>query len=114
MTRKFEAQWHLRKLLALKGIFNTTDLLPLLAERGINISRTQAYRLTAEKPNYVSLDLVVTLCDILDCTAADLIEKVDVRKPVKKVVGDESSGKDPSRARNLKPVRARIKDADKD
>ena len=114
MTRKFEAQWHLRKLLALKGVFNTTDLLPLLAERGINISRTQAYRLAAEKPNYVSLDLVVALCDILQCTASDLIEKVDVRKPVKKIVGDESGGKDLARARNLKPVRARIKDADKD
>ena len=114
MTRKFEAQWHLRKLLALKGIFNTTDLLPLLAERGINISRTQAYRLAAEKPNYVSLDLIVALCDILDCSPSDLIEKIEVRKQVKKVVGDESTGKDPSRARNLKPVRARIKDADKE
>jgi DNA-binding Xre family transcriptional regulator len=114
MTRKFEAQWHLRKLLALKGIFNTTDLLPLLAERGVNISRTQAYRLAAEKPNYVSLDLIVALCDILECTPADLIEKVEIRKTVKKAVGDESAGKDPSRARNLKPVRARIKDADKD
>ena len=114
MTRKFEAQWHLRKLLALKGIFNTTDLMPLLAERGIDVSRTQVYRLVAEKPNYVSLDLVAALCDILDCTPSDLIEKVEVRKQVKKVVGDETAGRDPSRARNLKPVRARIKDADKD
>lgn len=114
MTRKFEAQWHLRKLLALKGIFNTTNLMPLLAERGINVSRTQVYRIVAEKPNYISLDLVVALCDILDCSPTDLIEKVEVRKQVKKAVGDESGGKDPSRARKLKPVRARIKDADKD
>lgn len=114
MTRKFEAHWHLRKLLALKGIFNTTDLMPLLAERGIDASRTQVYRLVAEKPNYVSLDLVAALCDILDCMPSDLIEKAEVRKRVEKAVGDQAISKDPSRARNLKPVRARIKDADKD
>ena len=28
-------RWHLRQLMASRGLFQTTDLVPLLAERGI-------------------------------------------------------------------------------
>lgn len=34
MTAKLNYQWHLRELMAARGMFSTTDLRPLLAERG--------------------------------------------------------------------------------
>lgn len=104
---KMTAGWNLRKLLAQKGIFSTSDLMPLLAERGIRISRTQTYRLVAETPNYVSLDLLVALCNILDCNLSDLITTVTVKEATNRAVG-ESRQRDPAAVRKLKPVRARV------
>jgi len=40
--------WNLRKLMAHNGLFQTTDLVPLLAERGIHLSREQVYRLVTQ------------------------------------------------------------------
>ena len=42
--------WHLRKLMAGQGMFATTDLRPLLAERGIELSEAQIYRLVTGIP----------------------------------------------------------------
>ena len=47
--------WHLRRLLAERGIFATTGLGPLLAERGINLSEAQVYRLVTGTPERLSL-----------------------------------------------------------
>lgn len=44
MTSKIGYVWHLRRLMADRGMFATTDLVPLLAERGIGLSRAQVYR----------------------------------------------------------------------
>jgi hypothetical protein len=38
-------QWNLRALMAARGMFATSDLVPLLAERGVHLSREQVYRL---------------------------------------------------------------------
>lgn len=108
MTKRLAAEWHLRKLLALKGVFNTTDLVPLLAERGINISRSHAHRLVVATPSHISLDILVALCDILQCSPSDLIEAVAQDIKLKKVAGRRPEAKDPPTARTLKPVRARI------
>ena len=35
MTRTVGYVWHLRRLMAERGMFATTDLVPLLAERGV-------------------------------------------------------------------------------
>ncbi|MFE9823398.1 hypothetical protein ACFYSH_14815 [Streptomyces sp. NPDC005791] len=35
MAAKLDYQWHLRKIMADRGLFSTTDLIPLLQERGI-------------------------------------------------------------------------------
>lgn len=43
-------EWRLREIMASKGMFSTTKLVPLLAERGIHLSTSQVYRLAAEKP----------------------------------------------------------------
>ena len=66
-------RWQLRQLMASRGMFQTSRLGPLLAERGIHLSREQVYRLVAGTPQRLSLDVLAALCDILDCTPADLI-----------------------------------------
>jgi DNA-binding Xre family transcriptional regulator len=66
--------WHLRRLMAERGMFATTELVPLLAERGVRLSREQVYRLVTGTPERLNLAVLVALCDILGCRADDLIE----------------------------------------
>jgi DNA-binding Xre family transcriptional regulator len=84
VIKKMGHQWHLRRLMAEKGMFQTTDLVPLLAERGITLSREQVFRLVTQSPQRLSMDTLVALCDILDCTPNDLIEPQVVNQPVRK------------------------------
>jgi DNA-binding Xre family transcriptional regulator len=68
-----------------KDMYATTQLRPLLAERGVVLSREQVYRLVAGVPERLSLLTLAVLCDILDCAPGDLIEPVTAataRKPV--------------------------------
>ncbi len=55
MAPKLDYRWHLRTVMATRGMFSTTDLAPLLAERGIHLSSSQVYRLVAERPERLSL-----------------------------------------------------------
>jgi len=74
MPAKIGYQWHLRRLMADKDMYATTDLRPLLAERGIVLSREQVYRLVTGTPERLSLATLAALCDILGCGPGDLIE----------------------------------------
>jgi DNA-binding Xre family transcriptional regulator len=76
VTAKLGYQWNLRLIMAKQGMFATTDLAPLLAERGVGLSATQVYRLVTQTPERLSLRTLMALCDILDCTPNDLIEPV--------------------------------------
>jgi DNA-binding Xre family transcriptional regulator len=76
---KLGYRWHLRVLMAQRGMFATSDLVPQLAERDIELSTAQVYRLVAQTPERLSLRTLVALCDILDCTPNDLIEPVAER-----------------------------------
>jgi len=67
-------QWQLRRLMAERELYQTTDLGPLLAERGISLSREQVFRLVTRPPQRLSMDVLAALCDILECTPNDLIE----------------------------------------
>lgn len=78
MARRLEYRWHLRSLMAARNMFSTTDIAPLLAERGVVLSAAQVYRLVTGIPQRLSLNILVALCDILDCTPNDLIEPVVV------------------------------------
>ncbi len=73
MRRKVDYQWRLAELMAARGLHNTTDLIPLLAERDISLSRPQVYRLVNQRPERLSLQVAAALCDIFDCTPADLL-----------------------------------------
>jgi len=73
MTRKMGYRWLLRERMAEQGMWKTTDLVPLLADRGIHLSTVQVYRLVSGTPERLSLPILVALCDILACTPNDLI-----------------------------------------
>jgi len=73
MIKKMGFHWNLRKLMAQNELFQTTELVPLLAERGIHLSREQVYRLVTQPPQRLSMDTLVALCDILECAPNDLI-----------------------------------------
>ncbi len=57
-----------------KGLWKTSDLGPLLSERGVTLSPAQVYRLVANTPERLSLVTLAALCDILSCSPNDLIE----------------------------------------
>ena len=42
MIRKMSYQWNLRKIMATRDMFATTDLVPLSADRGIHLSREKS------------------------------------------------------------------------
>jgi len=51
MTRHVAIQWNLRQMMANRGIYQTTELVPLLAERGVRLSREHVYRLVTKTRN---------------------------------------------------------------
>ena len=79
-TAKVSYNWHLRMRMAERGMFATSDLVPLLAERGVVLSREQVYRLVAKVPERVSLTVLAALCDALGVSPAELVEPVRERK----------------------------------
>ncbi|MDG4756210.1 helix-turn-helix transcriptional regulator [Micromonospora sp. WMMD718] len=84
MIKKMGYRWHLRQLMAARDMFATTDLVPLLAERGVTLSREQVFRLVTQPPQRLSMDTLVALCDILGCTPNDLIEPQVANQTVRK------------------------------
>lgn len=92
MNKKMGIRWNLRKLMADRGMFQTTDLVPKLADRGIHLSREQVFRLVTQTPQRLSTDALAALCDILECTPNDLIEvevvNAEIRKTAEGTGGD--------------------------
>ncbi|GAA1879978.1 hypothetical protein GCM10009753_04100 [Streptantibioticus ferralitis] len=74
MTTSLGYRWHLRRVMAEREMYATTELAPLLAERGVMLSREQVHRLFTGVPERLNPNLLVALCDILDCQVGDLIE----------------------------------------
>ncbi|MEU8227302.1 helix-turn-helix transcriptional regulator [Kribbella sp. NPDC048915] len=87
MIKKMGYQWRLRHLMAERDLFQTSDLVPLLAERGVTLSREQVYRLVTQPPQRMSMDTLVALCDILQCTPNDLIKPEVVNTEIRKASG---------------------------
>jgi DNA-binding Xre family transcriptional regulator len=113
MTHKMGVRWHLRKVMATKGMFSTTDLIAPLAERGIELSREQVYRLVTGQPERLNLYTLAALCDLLDCGVGDLIEPVVERAQQRKTAGAPEDSATRKVRDGLRPVRARIVDPDK-
>lgn len=105
MSNKIGYVWHLRRLMAERGMFATTALVPLLAERGVVLSREQVYRLVTRTPERLNLAVLVALCDILDCQAYDLIEPT---RPAARAKPATSAAGTPGTSERPRPRRARI------
>ncbi len=105
MARKLDYRWNLRQVMASRDMFATTDLLAPLAERGIRLSSSQVYRLVVERPERLSLKVLMALLDILDCSMEELIEPVAVAKTARKAKTASGEGTGVGARR---PVRARI------
>lgn len=105
MKREIDYRWRLAELMAREGLHNSTDLAPLLRERGIDLSPSQVYRIVTQRPERVSLTLVAALCDIFTCGPEDLITvtAADAQRPRK-----AASGNVVPMTNAIKPVRARI------
>ncbi len=104
MTAKLDYRWHLRQVMAARGMFATTDLLAPLSQRGIALSSSQVYRLVTDRPERLSLKILMALPDILDCTMEELIEPVEAagRARKTKAAGGQAG------VGELRPKRARI------
>ena len=78
MAAKLDYTWKLREVMATRGLFQTTQLRPRLAERGIRLSDSQVYRLVTDKPERLNLKDLMALLDILGCRMYHLIDPVAV------------------------------------
>src|ERR1035438_6487928 len=101
-TPTIGVRWNLRSVMARKGLFATSDLVPLLASRGVVLSREQVYRLVTKTPQRLNLITLSVLCDIFECSPNELIEPLKGAEP--------QPTKAPGRAAvaPIRPKRARI------
>lgn len=112
MTALLDYRWRLREVMANRGMFSTTDLRPLLAERGIDLSPSQTYRLVAERPERLSLKTLMALLDILGCRMDELIEPVPAAGAGRRTKAASAGGDGPADGGGgvgeFRPKRARI------
>jgi DNA-binding Xre family transcriptional regulator len=99
-VKKTGYRWHLRRLMAERDIYATSDLRQLLADRGVTLSREQVWRLVTGTPERLSLATLAALCDILGCQPGDIIELA--------ASAAASPAPDPSPGQRPRPVRARV------
>jgi DNA-binding Xre family transcriptional regulator len=104
--RHVRYQWKLREIMATRGLFTTTHLAPLLAERGIALSASQIHRLVTGTPERLSLPVLAALCDLLEVTPAELILTHAENTTTRKTAGGPSAVAGPA---ELRPTRARLR-----
>ena len=100
--RQVRYRWRLRELMAERGMFSTTELVPLLHQRGITLSASQVHRLVTGTPERLSLSVLAALCDALEVTPADLIITDAANSPRAAAGGTpvaDLAGRRPTRAR---------------
>ncbi|MGN2642166.1 MULTISPECIES: helix-turn-helix domain-containing protein [Nocardia] len=105
MKRRVSYQWRLRETMAAAGMFAANDLEPHLHDRGIKLSSVQVWRLVTQTPERLSLPVLAALCDIFDCTPADLIATKAENQARKAVAGDKVVDMNTT----IRPKRARIR-----
>lgn len=96
------------------GLHNTTELVPLLADRGVVMGASkQVYRIVTGEPERLNMRLLAALCDIFGCTPNDLIEPyvVATSKRGRKAAAGVPSGTRTTASKN-RPRRATISSAD--
>ena len=104
MSRRIVMGWNLRQVMASRAIYQTSELVPLLAERGVHLSREHVYRLVTKTPQRLNIDILAALCDILDCEPNDLLQPLVQEEPAKTGTGEPGPG-----IGDLRPIRATIR-----
>lgn len=110
VPRRVSVRWNLRQVMATRGLYQTSDLLPLLADRDIHLSRQYVHTLVTKTPQRVNTELLVTLCDILDCEVGDLLEPVVDTVEATGTIGRGHDGQDRGLGiGGLRPARAVVR-----
>jgi DNA-binding Xre family transcriptional regulator len=107
MKRKVSYTWRLREVMAEHRVFTATELMPLLRERGVDLSASQIHRLVSGTPERLSLRVLSALCDILSCTPADLVATTAENAGVRKTATGDLAAPATAAAK-LRPRPARI------
>jgi len=76
-----------------------------MAQRGIRLSSSQVYRLVVERPERLSLRVLMALLDILDCPMDELIEPIAIANPARKA---KTAGGSDAGIGDRRPRRAQI------
>lgn len=108
MNAKLDYRWHLRELMAVRGMYSTTDLRPLLIERGIDLSASQTYRLVVETPERLNLKVLMALLDVLGCSMEELIEPVAAQAKRHRTAAAGGGHEKNTGVGDFRPKRARI------
>lgn len=106
MKRQVSYKWRLREVMAAAGMFAATDLEPHLHDRGVTLSSVQVWRLVTQTPERLSLPVLAALCDIFECTPAELIGTRAENATPRKAAAGEVNVVD--LATTIRPKRARI------
>jgi len=107
MKRKIDYDWRLRELMAARGMNTISDLLPHLADRGIQLSDSQLYRLLGGTPERMNLILLGAILDVLHCAFEDLVPyTITARSSPGQATGTTDAAA--VRTDGIRPVRARI------
>lgn len=107
MVRQVSYRWLLREVMAAHGMFATTALVPLLADRDVALSPSQVHRLVTQTPERLSLPILAALCDIFQCGPTDLVQVSAEAKTQRKASGEDRNVVD--LATTGRPKRARLK-----
>ena len=105
MARRVVMGWNLRQVMATRGMYQTSELVPLLAARGVHLSREHVYRLVTKTPQRLNIEVLAALCDILGCEPDDLLTPAVVEEEPART-GTEEGGPGVG---DLRPIRARIR-----
>jgi DNA-binding Xre family transcriptional regulator len=111
VKRQVDYTWRLAELMAAHGMHNSTELIPRLAERGIQLSRPQVYRVVHQRPERISVQLLAALCDIFGCGVEDLITvtATDVRRKTASATARTQSAQNVVELnKSVRPRRARV------
>ena len=112
MTKTVAYHWHLRKVMNEHGMQSTTDLVPLLADRGVVMTSTQVYRIVTGQPERLNMQFLAALCDIFGCTPSDLIEPYVAASSQRGRKTGTGDAKPPASGSKNRPTRATIRGAD--
>ena len=113
MMKTVAYHWHLRKVMNEHGMQSTTDLVPLLADRGVVMTSTQVYRIVVGQPERLNMAFLAALCDIFGCTPSDLIEPYVASASQRgRRTGTTGKATPPKSGSKNRPTRATIRGAD--